>query len=154
MSVYQGGCQCGAVRYEVTVEPLLAYACHCLECQKQAASAFGMSVPVPSRTFRIDGPMKVYRRPTDSGGATDCWFCTTCGSRLYHQSVSGRDMVTIKGGTLDRADLLDPVAHIWIKSKQPWVLLPADVPTHETQPDDLHAWREPQAPSKTRRHYC
>ncbi|MDH3660875.1 MAG: GFA family protein [Alphaproteobacteria bacterium] len=142
MTSIDGGCQCGAVRYAVSVEKITGYACHCLECQKQSASAFGLSVPVPARHFRVDGAMKVYRRPTDSGAETDCWFCETCGTRLYHQGADETDYVTIKGGSLDRPALLNPIAHIWVKRKQPWVLLPPDVPAHPTQPDDLDAWRE------------
>ena len=42
-----GGCQCGAIRYAITAEPGPIYVCHCRECQKQSASAFGISVSVP-----------------------------------------------------------------------------------------------------------
>ena len=39
-----GGCQCTAVRYELIGIPKMLYACHCSDCQKQSASAFGMSL--------------------------------------------------------------------------------------------------------------
>src|ERR1700730_909187 len=42
-----GGCQCGQVRYESSGESVALYVCHCRECQKQSASAFGMSLEVP-----------------------------------------------------------------------------------------------------------
>ena len=29
-----GGCQCGAIRYEVNEVPQLVYTCHCTECQR------------------------------------------------------------------------------------------------------------------------
>ena len=45
-------------------------------------------------------------------------------------------------GTLDCADLLNPAGHIWVKRKQPWVILHPDVPAFDTQPDDLTAWRQ------------
>lgn len=32
-----GGCQCGAVRYEITLSPLALYVCHCRECRKQSS---------------------------------------------------------------------------------------------------------------------
>ena len=41
-----GGCQCGAVRYAIGGAPLALYVCHCRECQKQSASAFGISLEV------------------------------------------------------------------------------------------------------------
>ncbi len=35
-----GGCQCGAIRYEITEEPQQVYACHCRDCQRLTSSAF------------------------------------------------------------------------------------------------------------------
>jgi len=40
----EGGCQCGKIRYRLTAEPQMLYICHCSDCQKQSASAFGMSL--------------------------------------------------------------------------------------------------------------
>jgi len=48
-----GGCQCGFVRYEVTEQPSGLTVCHCMTCQKQSGSAFGMSLAVPPRAFRL-----------------------------------------------------------------------------------------------------
>ncbi len=48
-----GGCQCGAVRYEVQGTPHEIYVCHCRECRKQSSSAFGISVMVRSADVRL-----------------------------------------------------------------------------------------------------
>jgi hypothetical protein len=48
-----GGCQCGAIRYEIVAAPVSLYVCHCRECQKQSASAFGISVIVKRSDFRL-----------------------------------------------------------------------------------------------------
>ena len=37
---WTGGCQCGAVRYELSVAPDNPCLCHCRICQKQVANAF------------------------------------------------------------------------------------------------------------------
>lgn len=42
-----GGCQCGAIRYEISGPPAAVYACHCTECQKQSGSAFAMAAVIP-----------------------------------------------------------------------------------------------------------
>jgi len=34
-----GGCQCGAIRYEIMSFPLLLYTCNCTDCQRQTGSA-------------------------------------------------------------------------------------------------------------------
>lgn len=139
-AVHTGSCQCGAVRYRIMVDQLKSYACHCRECQKQSASAFGISVPVSRSAFEIQGELNSWRRPTDSGSHTDCYFCTQCGSRLYHDGASRPERVTVKGGSLDRATDLLPVAHIWTRSRQDWVELPSDVPQWDTQPQSEEEW--------------
>ncbi len=106
----------------------------------QAASAFGISVPVMKTNLEIEGETAVWRRPTDSGSHTNCHFCPRCGSRLYHAGDNRPFMVTIKGGSLDESQTLDPIAHIWTKSKQDWVLLPEDVPQWDTQPATQEEW--------------
>jgi len=140
-----GGCQCGQVRYRIEGPRPVAYACHCRECQKQSASAFGMSLPVARIDFHIEGSLGSWERATDLGSRTHCFFCPACGSRVYHASNRSPDRVTVKAGSLDDTSGVFPVAHIWVSRKQPWVLIEAGVPTHPTQPDDLTAWRS--APS-------
>ncbi len=142
MTTRSGGCQCGAVRYKLAAEHITAYACHCLECQKQSASAFAISVPVLARDLDVSGPLTAYERATDSGSMTNCWFCSRCGTRVYHQSARSSELVTLKGGTLDDPAELKPVAHLWVSRRQAWVLLPDDVPAYESQPVDLKAWRD------------
>jgi hypothetical protein len=136
-----GGCQCGAVRFEVRRDRLIAYACHCRECQRQSASAFGISVPVRRDQFEITGRVGVWTRVTDSGVRSDCAFCAECGTRLFHAPAVGGEFVTAKGGAFGDTSDLAPVAHLWISRKLPWVILQDDIPTFDTQPGDMRAWR-------------
>ncbi|HEX9585440.1 MAG TPA: GFA family protein, partial [Gammaproteobacteria bacterium] len=48
-----GGCQCGDIRYECADEPIDLFICHCRECRKQSASAFGISFDVARADFRL-----------------------------------------------------------------------------------------------------
>src|SRR3978361_351487 len=80
-----GGCQCGAVRYEITAAPLTIYACHCTDGQTQPGSAFAMAAVIPQQHFRITrGTPKMHARQTSATKATEGWFCGDCGTRLYH----------------------------------------------------------------------
>lgn len=137
-----GGCQCGSVRYAIDLKRLIAYACHCTECKKQSSSSFAVSVPIPAARFQLTGLTAVYRRATDSGTTTHCFFCPACGTRLYHHSERSPDIVTVKGGTLDEISVLPLVAHLWTKRKHAWITLPLDAEIYETQPDDLKQWRD------------
>ena len=132
---YRGGCQCGAYRFEITAEPLTAYVCHCSDCQKQSGSAFGMAVVVAKDALRVlQGDTASYRKTAASGREADCLFCPGCGNRLFH--AGGGPVLMIKTGLLDDTTGLEPVCHLWVKDKQPWVQIPPDVLTYETQPSD------------------
>jgi hypothetical protein len=135
-----GGCQCGAVRYELTGEPLPLVVCHCRECQKQTASAFGMSLPVAKQDLRIvAGALKEWRRLADSGCEVACWFCPDCGSRIYHSFLLGPRYWHLKPGTLDDTSWLDPVAEVWAQSAQPWLDFSDRLLSFAREPDDDHA---------------
>src|SRR5262245_65660107 len=114
-----GGCQCGAVRYQLAAEPVALYVCHCRECQKQSASAFGISVITPRDGFRLTrGTPKLWSRSTDSGNQLECAFCPDCGSRLWHRRVGGPDLIGVQGAAAGQP--VDPPrgAHLWAAPKR------------------------------------
>lgn len=132
-----GGCQCGAVRYEIAGPPVSLYVCHCRECRKQSASAFGISLIVRRRDFRLTrGETKRWPRPTDSGRTLYCQFCATCGSRVFHEGAPSRETISVKGGSLDQALDLGKAIHIWTSRKLPGVLIPEHAAQFAEEPDD------------------
>ncbi len=141
-NIESGSCQCGAVKLSVKTDKLVSYICHCLECKKQSASAFAISVPLVKNHVSIEGHLGVYHRPAKSGAMTSCYFCSSCGSRIYHQSSGSPDMISLKGGVLDGVENLEPVAHLWVKRKAAWVQIPPEIDTYKEQAEDLRAWRE------------
>jgi hypothetical protein len=131
-----GGCQCGQVRYESAGEPLALYVCHCRECQRQSASAFGMSLQVPSAGLRVtQGHPKFWTRPADSGRQVKCAFCPHCGSRLWHEREGLADTLTIKAGSLDAPVDFSTAIHIWTSRKLPGMVIPADAQQFLQEPD-------------------
>ena len=73
---YTGSCLCGSLCYEIKGEPITVYNCHCTECQKVGASAFGMSVRVDSGDFSItSGDYKKIKTISDSGSSKTGFFC-------------------------------------------------------------------------------
>jgi hypothetical protein len=130
-----GGCLCGAVRYRTTGRPERTTACHCTFCQRLTGSAFGIWV-----TFRIDNvafdgdARQAYEHRSDESGR---WiraeFCARCGTTLGSTLEKGSGLYAIVGGTYDDTSWLSPEKHIWTRSAQPWVVIPADVPRFEKQ---------------------
>ena len=83
-----------------------------------------MSLAVPTSAFRLlSGELKSFTMVCDSGRTKECFLCTNCGTRIYHQVVQAA--ISIKAGTLDDTSSLQPSAHYWTKSKQSWVPIPA-----------------------------
>lgn len=131
-----GGCQCGAIRYTLRGAPVVFYICHCTECQKQSASAFGESFRVRQDDLEVDGAVATFTRIGTSGNELACDFCPDCGTRLFHRRAKYSETMNIKAGTLDDTSWLRPAGHIWVRSKQPWVKIGANELTYERQPED------------------
>jgi hypothetical protein len=136
-----GGCQCGALRYEVDLSQVQTlYCCHCRECQKQSSSGFGMSMVVPSAAFRLlEGDPQGWSRQAESGRKVEGFHCPLCGSRVFHSSSRGGGFTNLRAGSLDDTSRLRPVGHLWTDSKQDWVILPPDSLCYARQPDSLDA---------------
>ena len=132
-----GGCQCGAIRYKLSHGPLALYVCHCTECRKQSASAFGISFIVPQNALHVmQGEPKFWSRPTDTGNTLDCAFCPECGSRLWHRRRGTTDILSIKGGSLDKPVDLGQATHIWTSSMLPGIILPHGAVQFSGEPDE------------------
>jgi hypothetical protein len=46
-----GGCQCGAVRYEMYVAPQNSHVCHCRMCQRATGGVFAALAGAPKSEF-------------------------------------------------------------------------------------------------------
>ncbi len=131
-----GGCQCGGVRYKCAEQPGELYICHCKECRKQSASAFGISFFVPRASFHLmSGTPRFWVRDTDSGRKVECAFGPDCGSRLGHQSSDKSETISVKGGSLDEPVDISNAIHIWTSSKLPSVVITEGTRQFTEEPD-------------------
>lgn len=133
---FTGTCQCGSVRYEVNKEPVVTVACHCRDCQKLSASAFSLTMIIAADSLSIvSGKLAAFERMADLGGSVRCYFCPTCGNRVYHESPQHTGFLRLKPGGLDDTSQITPQSHVWTSRAQPWFSFPDGVPVYETQPD-------------------
>jgi len=103
------------------------YVCHCAECRKQSASAFGISFVIPQSALHVtQGEPVFWSRRTATGHTLECAFCRACGSRLWHRRRGATDTLNIKGGSLDQPVDLGNAIHIWTSSMLPGIVLPPD----------------------------
>lgn len=136
IEIFEGSCQCGAVKYRATGTAATLFACHCTDCQRQSSSAFGMALWVRDADLQLlSGELKEWVRTTPMGRKSVCKFCPVCGTRLFH--LGNSQFLSIKPGTLDNAKELWPVGHLWTQSKQRWVQLPEGSLQYEGNPPDF-----------------
>ena len=135
-----GGCQCGKIRYEVTGKPIKIFACHCMICQKQSGSAFGMAAVYMQDAFEITkGNVSSFVRD-GTGQKVSNYFCSVCGTRIYHHWFDDqgyRPVISVKPGTLDDSSWMVPGCHVWVKHAQPWIQFGDNEVRFRTQPADL-----------------
>jgi hypothetical protein len=125
-----GRCTCGAVRYRMTSGPLFVHCCHCRWCQRETGSAFVLNAMIEAdRVQLLHGEPEMIDTPSNSGKGQKIFRCPKCRVALWsHYTGAGDKVCFVRVGTLEEPDLLPPDIHIFTASKQPWVLLPPDVP--------------------------
>lgn len=137
---FEGRCQCGQVRYRVVGKSVALFVCHCTECQRQSASAFGMALWLANHAkVVLEGELQSWCRTTPGGRQLVGEFCGRCGTRLFHQMKDQVDLLSIKPGTLDTALDAEPVAHIWMSRARSWVHVPPGVLSFPENPPTFEA---------------
>jgi len=120
MSRQEGGCHCGAVRYQITARPLAVNACHCGDCQRLAGAGHGLYLHVPARALqRNDGASDTFRRTGGSGNGISIERCAACGTRMWHLPDVAPDLVILCAGTLDDTSWVTATSHIFIEEAMP-----------------------------------
>lgn len=148
----QGGCLCGKTRYQLLEDPLIAYACHCTDCQTASGSGFALCLTTPLTAIRVfEGD--VSRRTIRFPDAREWNFavCPDCETRLWSERRATPEIVSLRAGTLDDTSWVYPVAHIWVSSAIDWSPISDDSIQFAESPRDptemIRAWRGRQSRS-------
>jgi hypothetical protein len=136
----EGGCSCGEIRYRLASEPMFVNCCHCRNCQRQTGTAFVLNLLIEAdRVELIAGEPRVVPVPRDDGSEQLIWRCPTCQVAVW--SEYGRPEVRfVRAGTLDDPSWVEPGAHIFTRTRVPWVELPEAAPAFEVYYDSATLW--------------
>ncbi|HEY0033940.1 MAG TPA: GFA family protein [Devosia sp.] len=129
-----GGCQCGAVRYRVGVQPSNVHVCHCRMCQKAVGGPFAVICPVLKTDFAVTrGEIGWFH----SSALARRGFCRDCGTPLIFDYPDFPD-IGVLAGSFDQPDRVPPVVQYGIESRVHWWHgiegLPGDQPTYAEDP--------------------
>jgi len=130
----EGGCYCGAVRYEAEGDPLFKGQCHCRECQYISGGSVNVVMGMPDAGFSYTkGEPKAFKRG-DLDNPVTREFCAECGTHLVSRPV-GLPAALIKVGTLDDPGLFGgPDMAIYLCDKQSFHQVPEGTATFDRMP--------------------
>jgi hypothetical protein len=99
---YTGGCACGAIRYEISAEPLVMGDCQCRDCQHTSGTGHGSYLTFPSRSdVTLTGSATHWDITADNGNVKTRGFCPACGSPVYLTFSMMPDVFTVHAASLD-----------------------------------------------------
>jgi hypothetical protein len=115
----QGGCQCGAVRYELRGEPKHTALCHCQDCRKSAgAPVVAWTAFADSDFALLAGTLTTF----NSSGTAMRSFCPVCGTGIaYRNAEYLPGIVDIQTATLDDPQAFPPQVHIQTAERIGWM---------------------------------
>lgn len=107
---YTGGCTCGAIRYEISGEPMFQNHCQCRDCQLRSGTGHGSYLAFPRAAVNLQGEGKHWDIVADSGKMKTHSFCPTCGSPVYLTVAAVPDAFIVHAGSLDDPSRFKPQA--------------------------------------------
>ncbi|MEN3931569.1 GFA family protein [Microvirga sp. W0021] len=139
---HEGGCSCGQIRYRLKAPPLFTNCCHCTWCQRETGSAFVINSLIENDYLEVvQGVPNKIEIPTLSGKSQTIARCPNCQVALWSH-YTHKHIAFIRTGTLDYPQNIEPGAHIYISTKQPWVKLPETTPAFEGYYSTRELWPE------------
>ena len=136
----EGGCACGAVRYRLASRPMFVNCCHCTWCQRETGSAFVINAIIERARVVVAGETEAVITPSESGRGQVIHRCPACRVALWSHYGGRLKVAFVRAGTLDDATAVAPSAHIFTRSKLPWVVLPEGQPAFEIFYDYQTQW--------------
>ena len=129
-----GGCYCGAVRYEIDGEPQASLQCHCRECQYISGGFPAALMLFSLESFQLtSGEMKQFRR-SDLERPVTRHFCENCGTGVASETPNRPGSIVIKAGTFDDPSTFKPAVAIYTCDKQDYHHIPEDMTAFDKRP--------------------
>jgi hypothetical protein len=121
----QGGCLCGAVRYEITGPFLTAGYCHCTRCQRRSGNAASANARVARTDFRLLAGEQALRAYRPEDGAPKV-FCSLCGSAVFSGDLDKDAPLGLRLGGVDGDPGVRPQFHQYVQFAAAWEPIPDD----------------------------
>lgn len=119
-----GGCFCGEIKYQVSIDERMIGVCHCRDCQIFSGSAFRSIAlgDVDSLLFKSGKP-SYFDKVADSGMSRRMAFCPVCGTHICSMPGDGptEKYLSVRLATSDQYAQFRPVVEVFCDSKVDWL---------------------------------
>lgn len=127
----EGGCLCGAIRFEIDAFVGPFELCHCARCRKASGSAFVSGIGVKVADFSwISGRewIRLFEAPViEWPPGYQTAFCIRCGSPAPHFE-EGDEWFELAAGLLDGNPGIRPDRHIFVECGSSWYAIADELP--------------------------
>jgi len=122
-----GGCLCGAVRYQASGPAYGITHCHCRTCRRASGAPFVTWAGFDSDKFEF-----TQGQPASYGSSKNVvrTFCSRCGTALTYQRLDLLDSIDVTSGSMDDPEKIKPEDHTWTESRISWIILADPLPTY------------------------
>ncbi len=128
----KGSCFCNKVRFEITLDKVQAYHCHCSICRKVTGSKFNTAFTLPAGKFSWLGSTDDIKTFQKNGEGYRHDFCSNCGCTVPNRFREV--MFWVPAGLLDDGDGVEIDKHIFVESKAKWDEITDDLEQFEGYP--------------------
>lgn len=97
MKIYQGGCHCGQVRFEIETDLTKATECNCTICTRKGA----LHHRVPPDRFKLLSGQESLTLYQFGSKIAKHWFCAVCGIHPFSNPRAAPDMYSVNIRCLD-----------------------------------------------------
>lgn len=118
----QGGCLCGAVRFEMDLPSKWCAHCHCSMCRRAHGAGYVTWVGFESDHFILktgDHHLQWY----ESSPGARRGFCRTCGSTMLFESDRWKGETHVALGCIDDRIDREPQAHAFYDAHVDWMAI-------------------------------
>ena len=123
--ILNGGCCCGAIRYQVAGPVYHRTSCHCPTCRRVSGAASVAWFSVERAAYRITaGTPAVFH----SSAPVTRTFCGNCGTPLTYQRTDSPDEVDVTICSLDDPAPFAPQDHTFTAYRLSWNHSADDIP--------------------------
>ncbi len=123
-----GSCLCEAVRFEIVAEPQVVGHCYCIDCRKASGTAHCTHVMVEEEALLVEGEIRFFDKPADSGNVVSRGFCPNCGSAIHSSNSGMPGLAFVRASSLDDPDRISPQMTVYASRAPSWAKLDDELP--------------------------